>query len=295
VRACGAILVLLLAGCPGPNAEPPPPPTVKEVAQHGCDVGDGESCAILAELYEHARGGEARDRRKAANTYMRACYFKSARSCRFIADWFHRRVEVPETPKDAAILFEQACQWGDAASCHALSVMLATGDGADKDEGRAGTMRDRALLLLRTDCTQGALDSCDELAEMYAHGEGVAQDEQRATDMRRVACKAGSASACLHGGDTASAVAVLDSECSGGDNMACSRLSSIHPDEAMKATPRQKACDAGFAGDCVDLAATLDDPERKKILVDRAAELWGKECQEHYADACEALSKLKPQ
>ena len=136
--------------------------------------------------------------------------------------------------RNAAVLFEQACNGGIPSSCSNLAVLFMTGEGVPADRSRGIAMFDAA-------CRLGSEEACDNAAT--ARRADAARSARAAPAQGPVvassipasiqACNNGSQSDCVRAGraltlgegvraDLAAARPILIQACEGGDAQSCS-------------------------------------------------------------------------
>jgi serine/threonine protein kinase len=132
---------------------------------------------------------------------------------------------------EAAELFKQACEGGNAASCNHLGFMYRSGEGVAQDYSRAYALFSGA-------CNAGSTGGCDNLGILYDKGWGVAQDSSRAAAIFLKACDSGGGNACTNLGilnldgrgverNPAKGKEFLNRGCSLGDSRGCNRLGRL--------------------------------------------------------------------
>lgn len=132
-----------------------------------------------------------------------------------------------ERPSEAAPLFLQACDGGDAPACDALGALVSAGRGVPADPGRAEALHRQA-------CDAGVGAGCANLGSLLAAGGGAAKDSE-AADLFRRACLAGEVAGCSNLGvmyglgrgvakDSGRARFLDRWACDGGDALACKRV-----------------------------------------------------------------------
>jgi TPR repeat protein len=154
------------------------------------------------------------------------------------------------------------CDRGHAGSCASIGVMLATGQGAAKDEGKA-------VESLRKACDGGESRGCTALGSLTLEGRGTAKDASAAATLFDRACKDGDAAGC---GMLARLVA--DGE-------------GTSQDPARAATLFQQACHGGYVAGCSEAANALvaTDPAA-------AADLFKRACDGGHGPSCNTLGEM---
>jgi hypothetical protein len=91
--------------------------------------------------------------------------------------------------KEAAPLFEQACEGGSPEGCWFLGIMYGTGQGVQENSSKSRMLLSRA-------CDAGSAIGCYDAALGYTSGKGIGKDYQRAALLYSKACDAGIGPAC---------------------------------------------------------------------------------------------------
>jgi hypothetical protein len=91
--------------------------------------------------------------------------------------------------KEAAPLFDQACDGGSAEGCWFLGIMYTTGQGVQRDSSKSRMLLSRA-------CDAGLAIGCYDAALGYTSDKGVGKDYQRAALLYSKACDADIGPAC---------------------------------------------------------------------------------------------------
>ncbi|MDO9016185.1 MAG: tetratricopeptide repeat protein [Deltaproteobacteria bacterium] len=149
-----------------------------------------------------------------------ACRAFSSGHCVRIAD----SVAATNVPR-AAVLYQIACDRGDAIACTTLGVRLSVGRGLPRE-------RDRGLVLLERGCRARAWGACTQLGAAWWSGDGRPHDPARAVLLFRGACETGDLLACAWAGlatrsgvgtarDVAAGDRALMRVCDAGDDIAC--------------------------------------------------------------------------
>jgi uncharacterized protein len=280
-----------------------------------CKGGDGSACAELANLYA-AGLGVMRDEAKAAELsqrsaqlHQRACDNAQAGACFAMAEAYERARAVPENRARAAELYQKACDGGQGTSCLRLGWQLGGKNSAERDRpmmlhvwalpsnpvgAAAGRVAEslrpvdtretapRAADFFRRACDGGNAVGCIEYADMCQGGTGVPRDEAKALQLFEKACDYGDLAGCLLASN------ILTSGWSPADPAKGERLlqQGIRRDRDENAR-RRRACDAGDAVVCYELArtrvgSTPDKSGREPTYV----ELFQKGCDRGDAPSC---------
>lgn len=121
-----------------------------------CEHGDGNSCALLALVYELPIN-VPRDSRRSFGLYRRACDLGSGDGCEGLAGQQIRGDGCAKDEAAALELLEPMCKAGRGSACvHAARVYLARPSLADRSNG---------FDLLEDGCLKGSPDGCRLVAE----------------------------------------------------------------------------------------------------------------------------------
>ena len=189
-----------------------------------CDSGDTAACVALGKAYEFGMG-------------------------------------TPQVRPVAAILYDEACELGNAEGCYRLGVL----DSVAK-YGLGGA---NAALSYERACDLGSAKGCLALADMLSEGDAISRDIVRAEALFRSVCDAGEVAACHElatllvipdrgPAANAEAVELLEGLCGAGDFASCNRLFYLSSNEDFpapippKAQLLRLACSAGDAYRCRD-------------------------------------------
>jgi TPR repeat protein len=186
------------------------------------------ACFNLAKMLMTGKGGVPVDRKRAYDTFDRACRAGHGGACHIQAKILLSPPgalgrDVPYDPYKAMDLYERVCETGDSVSCFTLATMLLRGDRVNKlarnatpgeltgvepvlrrtneDDRSANPAEDfeyiprdpkRAEQLLQSACRTGAhAPSCFNLAVMYENGDdGVPADPVKAEEYKKKTEKA---------------------------------------------------------------------------------------------------------
>mmetsp|Transcript_13246 Transcript_13246/g.28062 ORF Transcript_13246/g.28062 Transcript_13246/m.28062 type:complete len:332 (-) Transcript_13246:68-1063(-) len=186
------------------------------------------ACFNLAKMLMTGKGSVPVDRKRAYDTFDRACRAGHGGACHIQAKILlsppgSLGKDVPYDPFRAMDLYQGVCDLGDSVSCFTLATMLLRGDKINKlarnatplelrgkepvrqrsneDDRSANAKEDfeyiprdpkRAEELLKAACRSGAhAPSCFNLAVMYQHGDdGVPADPAKAEEYKRKTEKA---------------------------------------------------------------------------------------------------------
>lgn len=192
-----------------------------------CERRDARSCTRLADMYFHGKVVPM-DRRQAASIYDRACELGDLLACNTRAAFHYGDRDYGR----ALGLYKQACDGGEESACANLGTMYKEGRGVPKDEARAAT-------LYRLACDGGNPPACGMLGDMVADGRGVAKDPARALELFERACQGSFPRGCANLGrrymegtgvpkDPAKAFELLTRACDGDDGRGCMFLGHLY-------------------------------------------------------------------
>jgi len=175
----------------------------------------------------------------------------------------------------AAVLYEDLCAAGDAASCFRLGVLHDRGEGVEKDPARAASFFEKA-------CERGEWAGCFNVGLAHATGDGAPKDLVRAASFYERACEGGVPGGCLNLGvlhvsgsgvarDLTRAVGLYQKACDGGELLGCHNLGLLHErgegmprDLARAAVFFKRACDGGESKSCGALRSIEGTPTRAR-------------------------------
>ena len=181
------------------------------------------ACFNLAKMLMTGKGGVPVDRKRAYDTFDRACRAGHGGACHIQAKMLLSPPgalgkNIPYDPFKAMNLYQQVCDTGDSVSCFTLATMLLRGDKINKlarnatpkelkgeepvvhrtnEDDRTAKPADdhqyiprdpkRAEQLLEAACRTGShAPSCFNLAVMYEHGDdGVPADPVKAEEYKK--------------------------------------------------------------------------------------------------------------
>ena len=244
------------------------PALLAELRGYNCDLGDTQSCSVLAMMYADGRG-VPRDEQKALalNERVRADRTRAlkgidacdAGDCALLKTLMQARAplqasqDAMEQAQLAPDLETRKCDGGDLSACAALINVFNV--GRHPDPLRTAEFRRKAAALLDTQCNSGKADACDAMANILID---------------------------LEGNDRARGLGLLDRSCNAGRLGACLELAMKVDDREQKeaalrrALPLQVAqCDAGNALGCLWAANAYrtGDPQKSADLKARGEAL----------------------
>jgi TPR repeat protein len=262
-------------------------------AERRCVEGHLDECVAAGrELEDDGTSGA----NYAAELYRYACEEGYAPACRGLGSLYYRGIGLERDEARGRVLYEEACDGGDAVGCTSLAKLLFE-EGEDLF---------RATELLTQACHRGDIDACDLYGRRISSD--PAQFEQSAHYLER-ACDGGRGQACrslvelershqtLNPSRESS---LLERGCRAADGEACMLLGDalhrglVTPRNDVQAALRYRAaCETGHAPSCMRLAELTFVGEGVKRDVVRATELFGKACGAGVTLACERVSKLE--
>lgn len=122
------------------------------------------------------------DFKEAARLFNLACEGGHARACYDMGAMIASGKVVAMQPEAAAKFYERACKMGDKLGSYALAYAHQTGVGVAKDEARA-------YELYKNACELGLAKGCNEAGYMSERGTGVQTDVKAAAKFYEKACK----------------------------------------------------------------------------------------------------------
>ena len=220
-----------------------------------CDLGDGASCFARGVIL---RGRvEPRDDKGSHEAFGKACELSIADGCAQLATDLATGTGTDANPDAARATLQRACDAGSGLGCHNLGVIVRDGTlGATKDPVAAYVLFDKG-------CQLGRGAACTEQAIALFDGVGTKRDTKRATRLADQACGA-SAEQCWFRAELyqkakklPEARALNDKACGAGSAIACHNLAVMleqglggAKDAARAKSSYAKACSAGISDDC---------------------------------------------
>jgi TPR repeat protein len=260
--------------------------------QRGCDQNDADSCVDLADFYSEGVG-VSRDLARAAELFVKGCDQGDGLACEAAGEAHYRGRGVSADPKRAFDFYEKACAARKSPSCSDLAGMLLKGIGTRPDP-------ERAIALLKKECDAKGGRSCGRLSYCYSQGLGVPIDLDQSAALRKKACTTGFTDACTPSDLTPEMVTAVmaeaEKECAGGVAASCGAAGEVligqsRHEEAVSWFNR--ACDAGHASSCAQLATAYVLGRGVAPDAERARGLYKKACAAGEESACEALKLTK--
>lgn len=121
-----------------------------DVAAHfyrrACDLGDVNSCGVLAYFYIEGIGVQ-QSYRVAANLLRKACDSGLDAGCNSLGVLYEKGQDVPQSYLAAAHLYRKACDLGNATSCYSLGNFFMEGLGVSLSEVQAKEFYAKACIL----------------------------------------------------------------------------------------------------------------------------------------------------
>jgi len=196
-----------------------------------CDAGDLQWCTNLGVLYEGPYLGTP-DSAKAAAVYRKACDKKAGDWCVNLALMMAYGDGAEKNVKAATTLLHKNCQAGIPLACGTLGQMFANTKFGLQEKPAKG------VPLLLKGCEGGEVQSCSVLSALYAVGDGIPADAALAKRYGERACALGSSVACfaealalVENRKFADALTWLERACHIGKAEACAAAASILSDE----------------------------------------------------------------
>ncbi|HET7542144.1 MAG TPA: hypothetical protein VFK05_19890 [Polyangiaceae bacterium] len=215
-----------------------------ELRSYDCELGDAQSCSLLATMYAEGSGvprdeqralalnERARAPRIRAMKEIEACKEKDCQALKAYAQARAPMLANQDSMNDAQVAPELAtrkCNGGDLSACSGLINAFTVGN--HRDPLRAAEFRRKAVALLETQCHAGNEEACDTAAQVLIE---------------------------LGGLERTRGLGSLDRSCNGGRLSACLALAMKSEDRQQKeaamrrALPLQEAaCNAGNAMGCL--------------------------------------------
>ena len=137
------------------------------------DAGDGAALSAIARDVERGEGGRTKNDAAALLLFEAACDLGDADGCSGLGFMHHRGRGVPRSFERAAALFEQACEAGSARGCSNLGFVTEWGQGVEVDY--AATQQ-----LYRRSCDADFSAGCANLGTVFEFGKGVPRDKDKA-------------------------------------------------------------------------------------------------------------------
>jgi TPR repeat protein len=264
-----------------------------ERAERRCVAGHLDACVTAGRELE---GRDGKSASYSAELYRYACEEGYAPACRGLGSLYYRGVGLERDEARGRVLYEEACDGGDAVGCTMLAKVLLK---ENEDAPRAGELLTQA-------CHRGDVSAC----ELY--GRRMAADpEQFAQSSHYLdrACEGGVGAACRSLVDLERTrrtlepgreTALLERACKAADGEACTLLGDAlrrgegsTGNDVQAAMRYRMACEDGYAPGCMRLAELTISGEGVKRDPTRAAELFAKACGAGVTLACERVSSLK--
>jgi hypothetical protein len=201
-------------------------------AEHACLAGLADDCHRAGQGFYDGVGGVIQNRVLGTREEERGCRLGNARACNYFGIALHYGDGLPRDVHRATLMFERACDLGEAIA----------GEGRSPRSG------------------------CANVGYMLERGLGIAKDLRRARKLYVDACNVGDAYGCFHADmmasrppeDPARAVALWSRECQANDSRACAFLGILYEDgpdgfsrdEDKAAEAMKRACELGNGRAC---------------------------------------------
>jgi TPR repeat protein len=261
--ACGSLGILLTRGA-GVERDLA---GAADLFERACKEDDPIACGNLG--WMHVRGLGGRDDADAGRKLLEdACQREDPRSCYRLGVTLDGE---PGSRVQAADLYRNACELGDADSCSALAVSYVDGRVAGGDERLATDLATYA-------CNAGSGMGCVLMGQMLYHGFGeAAKDRAQAERFFRAGCELGD----VHGCEILARWATNDAEGGAAEQYWSAGLDL-----------RIDACDGGSVGDCVVLGVYYVRGLGTGRDFSRAVDLYERGCEEGIRSSCTYLGQV---
>jgi uncharacterized protein len=241
-------------------------PRQRSLYEKACDLGDQWACAEAVKMCRKGEGGPADEARiqalieKGKSERERACDHGDGEACFALAEPLKNDDSVKRE------LHERACSAGHAQGCTYLGISLGSEEAP------------RQRLLYEKACNIGDKWACGRAAEMYRKGEGGPKDGARAREL----------ATGLSEKERAAVVA-----CGRGNARACIDAAGFSKgDDARERDFIEKACKAGDAGGCAELAGRYRRGEGGPKAPARARSTYEKACNLGAKAACDQAAEM---
>jgi len=283
MKRTALLLSLLAAGCagraPAQDASSPKSSTADSSEQSradrsvsayqcACELGSARGCNDLGVKYLDGEG-VPRDEGRAAELLRKSCSGRLPMGC-FNYGWLlHQGLGVPRDTSAALEHYTYACEQDIGVACNALALIL-TDEQEPPDNARA-------LPLFEKACGAEVPAACMSAGSMYQNGDGVAANLTEAARLYRLSYEGEIGLGCValgnltlegEAGLVKSPTRALDLYRRGCDldptvgcyvyGMALTGGAGIQPDLKRAEKTLDRACRAGHADACAELAALLE-------------------------------------
>lgn len=257
------------------------PLKARAALERGCEMGDGDACAALAQMQaETGRAGA-----EVAATAARACEAGSGAGCALLERMVRHGLDVPadvaraeQLQSKARELLTNSCDGGDAAACFRLASLVWDSRVTDADEDATANLEERGKEAETRACAHHDALACAAAAgrdvwEAYG-SEGESQESLATRAALRRACDLDAGRACQLRAfqqdlDANERHSLRAKACALGQADACHDASSDSLN-AREEVILQRDCDAGYGDACTDLADLLLKAEAPPEEVDSA-------------------------
>ncbi len=237
-----------------------------QLGRTACDGGIPAGCAVWGAALQTSSDPAVRD--QAWPVLDKACIQGVVEICRFLGPACYNGDGRSKDLKAAKSYFLRGCELDDPAGCAFLAVMLAKGEGADK-EGEKDLNGARQMFARA--CELGHAKACMDAGRMAAEGIGGDKAPKEGREHFMAACRLDIADGCAQ-------VARMYQNGAVGDE------GGVGADKA--AAMHKKACDMGVAESCVANGLLWYTGERLKPSMDKALDAFRAACQRGRIDAC---------
>ena len=214
-----------------------------------------------------------------------------------------RALDDAKKYSEAAPLFDDGCNQGNAKSCTDLGYLYSSGYGVAKDPGKAAA-------LYRKGCDGGNALGCRDLGLAYERGDGLNKDPAQAANAYAKACDGGAVAACTQEGllyiqgngvpkDPNRAASSFKKACDGIDGTGCNQLgilyvngTGVDRNHVQAAAMFRSACDAGDSHGCSNAGIAYESGDGVSKDLVQAASFYRKACNDGNPIACTNLGWL---
>lgn len=248
--------------------------------RRGCEAGYGPACAQEAWAHREGTLGLEPDPRRADPIFARArpllqagCAAGDPSSCFDLGHLWRFGLVVDEDLEQATSLFAGACDAGLHDACYMLAVMA----------------HEQALALIEEHCPRPVQRSClNRVPGAAGLKEAVRALYERRRQALRETCDRGHYGACATLPDAARVAAVQEAECRSGNYGACIDVAAAHPARAESLLA--PACRRRVGEACAILGRRHRDGDGTDVDLARARSYLRKACDAGWAAACADLA-----
>jgi len=257
--------------------------------EQACEGGIGDGCSNLGRLKLIANSQAVR--REAESLQDRACDMGSLAGCTELASAMLKTRDEDDDPERVEALLRFSCDGGYDDGCSALGKFLLPWERGEASRGEGLDLLDRR-------CKSGSVNACIELLRIYSDRPPHPRRPAR-TQTLHDACAAGDGVSCKSLGDEAMAGGELAQDFDFAQatyDRACAIQSDLcyAAQNLRKAAPVYRACQAGDATGCTEVAL-LQSTGIPRLIDDQSAlSFLTKACIDGRADACSPAASLIP-